>query len=461
MSDNVSTSVRTEAQQCVALPDQLLSQQLVIFFLFFRQWTGEAVMSRADLSAGIVEGELPPDVITASYGSLKVIDPEVLKKFHTLKKRAETLLKDAGVPFCKGYAVPTGEAKDVADKLRVIANEYNQERDTLTKQLPQLISQWRIAHPELNNFVIPDPTDISRRINADFGMTHMTTVSADIDQSQSFAQVAKDDLFSGIIKDVAKRSKDLLKRSVEGHKPEDLSQKTLSQLRFISNKLNTLRFIHHGVAPLCTLVNGLLNIMPTKGKFDQGQFLTLQASLSLLMSEDLLTEVARGKITLEGYLQAFPGTQSLMTGANLFATAPADSQTPVSAEEQESTETVVNEAPVTQETAGLTTLDEPMFEATVEPVVEAKTESAVEAQPEPTSVQPEPESVAEAPNDDSESTDEFALFAELFGTETAKELSSSSEEVATVSDSDTEAEPEAEVDSNIPPAPTEFFISSF
>ncbi len=460
MSDNVSTSVRTEAQQCVALPDQLLSQQLVIFFLFFRQWTGEAVMTRADLSAGIVEGNLPSEEITGSYGSLKVIDPEVLKKFCTLKKRAETVLKDAGVPFCKGFAVPTGEAKDVADRLREIADEFNQERDNLSQQLPQLLTKWRVEHPELNKFVIPDPTDISRRINADFGMTHMTTVSADIDQSQSFAQVAKDDLFSGIIKDVAKRSKDLLKRSVEGHKPEDLSQKTLSQLRFISNKLNTLRFIHHGVAPLCTLVNGLLNIMPTKGKFNQGQFLTLQASLSLLMSEDLLTEVARGKITLEGYLQAFPGTQSLMTGANLFATAPADSRTPVSTEVQESTETVVMEAPVTQETAGQTAL-EPMFEAMVEPVVEAQTEPTVEAQPEPTSVQPETESVAEATNEDSETTDEFALFAELFGTETAKELSSSSEEVSTATDSDKEAEPEAEIDSNIPPAPTEFFISSF
>ena len=101
-----------------------------------------------------------------------------------------------------------------------------------------------------------------------------------------------------------------------------------------------------------------------------------------------LMEVARGKITLEGYLQAFPGTQSLMTGANLFATAPADSQTPVSTEVQESTEAVVIEAPVTQETAGQTAL-EPMFEATVEPVVEAQTEPTVEAQPEPTSVQPE------------------------------------------------------------------------
>lgn len=460
MSDNVSTSVRTEAQACVALPDQLLSQQLVIFFLFFRQWTGEAVMTRADLSAGIVEGNLPPEEITGSYGSLKVIDPEVLKKFSTLKKRAETVLKDAGVPFCKGFAVPTGEAKDVADRLRVIADEFNQERDNLSQQLPQLLAKWRVEHPELNKFVIPDPTDISRRINADFGMTHMTTVSADIDQSQSFAKVAKDDLFSGIIKDVAKRSKDLLKKSVEGHKPEDLSQKTLSQLRFISNKLNTLRFLHHGVAPLCTLVNGLLSVMPTKGKFTQTQFLTLQASLSLLMTEDLLMEVARGAITLDSYLQAFKGTQFLMPGANLFATAPADSQTPVSTEVQESTEAVVNEAPVTQETAGQTTL-EPMFEAMVEPVVEAQTEPTVEAQPELTSVQPETESVAEATNENSETTDEFALFAELFGTETAKELSSSSEEVSTATDSDKEAEPEAEIDSNIPPAPTEFFISSF
>ena len=461
MSDNVSTSVRTEAQACVALPDQLLSQQLVIFFLFFRQWTGEAVMTRADLSAGIVEGNLPPEEITGSYGSLKVIDPEVLKKFSTLKKRAETVLKDAGVPFCKGFAVPTGEAKDVADRLRVIADEFNQERDNLSQQLPQLLAKWRVEHPELNKFVIPDPTDISRRINADFGMTHMTTVSADIDQSQSFAKVAKDDLFSGIIKDVAKRSKDLLKKSVEGHKPEDLSQKTLSQLRFISNKLNTLRFLHHGVAPLCTLVNGLLSVMPTKGKFTQTQFLTLQASLSLLMTEDLLMEVARGAITLDSYLQAFKGTQFLMPGANLFAATPsADSQTPVHTEAMESTEAVVNEEPVSQVTVGQTTL-EPMFEATVETVVEAKAESSVEAEPEPTSVQPDPESVATATNEESESTDEFDLFEELFGVETAKELSSSSEEVSTATDSDKEAEPEAEIDSNIPPAPTEFFISSF
>lgn len=150
-----------------------------------------------------------------------------------------------------------------------------------------------------------------------------------------------------------------------------------------------------------------------------------------------------------------------MPGANLFAATPsADSQTPVLTEAKESTEVVVNEAPVTQETVGQTSLEQ-TFEAKVEPVVEAKTECPVEAQPEATSVQPDPESVATATNEESESTDEFDIFEELFGLETAKELSSSSEDVSKVTDSDKEAKPVAEIDSNIPPAPTEFFISSF
>lgn len=429
MSDNVSTSVRTDAERCVSLPENLLSEQLVMFFLFFRQWTGEVTATRSDLSAGIIEGQLPPDEITASYGRFKVIDPQNLKRFETLKKRAETALKEVGVPFCKGYAIPTVKAKELADRLRSIAEEFNRERDTLINELPKLLHDWRQAHPEVSRVLPPDPTDIARRINADFGMTHMACVSSEIDAEQSFVKVAQNDLFGSVIKDVAKRSGDLLRKSVQGKQPDDLSQKTLGVLRSISTKLAGLRFLHSGVTPLCEVVDRLLAVMPTEGKFTHGQFLTLQASLALLSNESLLAEVANGRLTLESYLSAIP-----YAPGSLFATPDTTS---------------VSTAPQAEETSVVETSNEV---TTMEEPVEASPATAEETKadvPGETTAPAEVEAQEQAPEDAADD-----LFGELFG-EVVTEINEASA-------SDTEEEVEViPADNDIPPSPTEFFMSSF
>lgn len=89
MSNNVKTSTSEAAANCVALPQDYLTKNLVIFYLFFRQWTGSVAMTRADYSDGIKDGTLPPDEVTANYGQKRVIDPKHLRIFETLKKRAK------------------------------------------------------------------------------------------------------------------------------------------------------------------------------------------------------------------------------------------------------------------------------------------------------------------------------------------------------------------------------------
>ena len=99
MSNNVKTSTSEAAANCVALPQDYLTKNLVIFYLFFRQWTGSVAMTRADYSDGIKDGTLPPDEVTANYGQKRVIDPKHLRIFETLKKLSLIHISEPTRPY--------------------------------------------------------------------------------------------------------------------------------------------------------------------------------------------------------------------------------------------------------------------------------------------------------------------------------------------------------------------------
>lgn len=153
----------------------------------------------------------------------------------------------------------------------------------------------------------PDACSVKQKINADFAVFRFVPAEAEIDKTDSLKRTV-DGLFDEVIEDVAKRSRLLHKRSVTGKSADDLSQRTLSTLKVMKEKLNGLRFLNGGVAPMIDLINRLLSLMPTRGKFTPDQFNALNAALSVLCSEQLLVEVATGKLTLDSYLaNALPG----------------------------------------------------------------------------------------------------------------------------------------------------------
>ena len=115
-------------------------------------------------------------------------------------------------------------------------------------------------------------------------------------------------LFEEVLRDISKRSKLLLHRSVVGKQPEDLSQRTLSTLKVMREKLTSLQFLNSGVRPLLELLNRLLAIMPTRGKFSTQQFNILSGALGLMCDESLLNEVATGRLTLDQYISNSFGT---------------------------------------------------------------------------------------------------------------------------------------------------------
>ena len=480
---NVINSTSDAASNCVDLPPELMAENLVVIYLFFRQWTGTVSMSRADYSVGS-DGSLPPEAVAANYGQKRVIDPVHLRTFDAIKKRADTLLADAGLPFCKGTVVPIEKAPEVVAALNELAVEYNQKRDQFVTEIPRRFQEWMQKNPEFSGRIpAPCPEDIANRINADFSVFRFQPLAPEIDATGSLTR-SVNGLFGEVIRDVSKRSFQLFRRSVSGKSADDLSQRTLSGLKLLKTKLESLQFVNSGVRPIGELVARVLSIMPNKGRFSTEQFNALHAALGLLSNESLLLEVARGKLTLDEHFSrnlvgiALPAVdRSLFEAASVpvqkTSATPAD---PTPEKEEECAPAVAPTETADAEEAeapaeALPKAEAPKTpEAPEHPAVEA--ESRVEAAPEasfsadgstasetesatPSTATADSRGAAPKPQADSkdEAGDFDALLASFFDDDSRGAADGTHQE----DDPETEAS-EAE---NVPPAPKAIRLSAF
>ncbi len=451
---NVINSTSTAADNCVELPAHLKAKKLVVFYLFFRQWTGTVSMSRSDYSAG-TDGSLPPDEVTANYGMKRVIDPKHLRIFDTLKKRAETILADAGLPFCKGVAVPVEKAPEVIKSLRELAEEFNKQRDRFCADLSRFCAEWKAQNPEFAARIsLPQTYDVAGRINADFAVFQFQPAGQELDTTDSVGRTVNG-LFAEVIRDVSRRSRVLLIRSVSGKEAKDMSQRTLSALRLLREKLASLQFLNSGVRPLLTLFERLLGLMPTKGKFTSDQYNALNGALGLLSDENLLSEVAASRLTLDQYMErSFPSVPMPAVTASLFTEAST-------AEVKEA----VAEAQAAEETA------EAVPAAEVK-TAEVKTEAAGKDDADGTAgdKQNEPEPETKVATQAAQDMD--ALLNEFFGVDSVPEVAEVKPEAKTEEKPEGPAEakteaPESETEEslmlllNVPPAPKAIHLSAF
>lgn len=333
MSQNVQSSVLSAASNCTALPDDLVTKQLVLFYLFFRRWTGTVAMQRGDFVGA------PSDEIAANYGQKRVIDPQELNVFEKLKKRADTILRDTGLPFCKGYAVPVSKAEEVYKALKDVAEEYNAERDRLISNIGQLCQDWSQKNP---GCALPTvlAENVSGRINADFSAMSFQPLDTQYDPQQKNQQ-AKTQVSGGLwqtmLSEVAERASGLLKKSVLNKSAEDLSQRTLNVLKGIESKIESLLFLNTGMQPLQTFVKQLLEEMPTKGRYTEAQFQILKNGLTLLSDIDKLNAIASGQLDLNTMLQALNLSSSVLstsTPSLAFGTASQPTQPQLSIQPQ-------------------------------------------------------------------------------------------------------------------------------
>ena len=138
-------------------------------YLNINIWTGQTRLSESDIRLGD-GGSLPPAHF-ASLGSKKLIDPNNLKIFHNLKRKAQSAILAHGIRFLEHYAIPFHKEEEVFKLLEEIESEFIYERNKFVNNLDSSIQSWINENPEWEmsiRSVQLNPQKIEGRLNFEF-----------------------------------------------------------------------------------------------------------------------------------------------------------------------------------------------------------------------------------------------------------------------------------------------------
>ena len=217
------------------------------------------------------------------------------------------MLDRIGVRFLGGWGIPENQADQVVKELKIIHDEFMEAKDSFLETYDQNILDWINQHPEWKNIIknsTVDANHVSRRMGFRWQLYQVVPP-----KKKSINEGLKDEvsfLGSTLYHEVAKVAEDTWNKCYSGK--EKVSQKAISPLKSIYQKLNGLSFIDPCAAPIADLMETAFSQIPHKGFIQGSDLLILHGILALLRDPDALVrhgnELIKGK-TPESILQNF------------------------------------------------------------------------------------------------------------------------------------------------------------
>jgi hypothetical protein len=248
---------------------------LVCIQLEVHIWSGRRLLDKSDLIHANPEFNKLPEKDLANLGSVKICDPKEIKAFQTLKNKAETVLKRAGLPILGAIGVPSEKYPQVFKELTALKASYDQLVSEFVAAYDAKIEIWRdlhlAQHPEWTQLFrdLPTAQHVGGRLAFKF---HPFRISAPADATHPELNTAFNDEIGGLKGELLREVADEAKKFVlslsgkrEGgvvSKREFITPRTLGPLRRAAVKLNSFAFVDNSIGPLSTLITDLLAEMP-------------------------------------------------------------------------------------------------------------------------------------------------------------------------------------------------------
>jgi hypothetical protein len=284
-------------------------ERLVAVNLDIRIWTARKKLLPLDLEAT----HLPPEDL-ASLGSKKVCNPEDLKRFYTLKARANTLLERHGIRFLNGWIVPDSGIQMITDELAIIKNEFNATKEDFLQRYDRSVQEWIAKHPQWSSIIansIVSEEHVRAKLDFRWHMFKVTMPSELSTQDNLLEDVTK--LDTALFDEIAKCASDAWKYCYLGK--TEITRKALSPLKVMHEKLIGLSFIEPRVAPVAELIETALKSIPKRGAISGSILVMLQGLLSLLQNPSVLLE--HGRMILEGRSHTQDIVDLLLQGSDI------------------------------------------------------------------------------------------------------------------------------------------------
>lgn len=267
--------------------------QLLVVNLDAHIWSASRKLLPEDLG----NTELPPDEL-ASLGSKKICNPDDLNIFKTLKARAESLLRQNGVKFLNGWAVPHDRIDQIDADLAVIRNEFNAAKEEFLQRYEQSVQTWINSHPAWSGIIansIVSEDYVRSRLSFRWQIYRVLAPTTSESVHEGLVEDVKN-LGNTLYEEIARTAAETWKNCYEGK--VEVTRKALSPLKSMYDKLMGLTFVEPRVTSIASLIRTALESIPKRGAITGATLLMLQGLVSLLRSPEEV--VAHGQKVLEG-----------------------------------------------------------------------------------------------------------------------------------------------------------------
>lgn len=273
--------------------DITVLDRLMVVNLDVHIWSASRKLDPHDLG----NTELPPEEL-ASLGSKKVCNPEELNIFRTLKARAESILKQTGVRFLCGWAIPDEKLVEIDNALAVIRDDFNNAKADFLKRYEQTVNDWIASHPAWGGIIansVVSEDYVRSKLDFHWQIYRVATPQAN-EPLQDHLVNDVQNLGETLYDEIAKSATETWKNCYEGK--AEVTRKALSPLKSMYDKLIGLTFVEPRVNPIASLINTALKSIPQRGPITGSTLLMLQGLVSMLrMPQEI---VKHGQKILDG-----------------------------------------------------------------------------------------------------------------------------------------------------------------
>ena len=269
---------------------QILSKLLLVD-LNVSIWSGRKKLRAEDLG---VDLNLPPSEL-ASLGSKRITDPDEIKEFDRLKRRAIRLLETNGVRFMGGYGLPNDVAPAVAAELKDIQRLFTQQIQIFIGKYDQICvdwmnkwngkPQWRKA---IENAITPKAV-VQQRLGFRFTLCRVVPDASDPMLSKGLEQEVQG-LSGQLFREIADAAEDLLDNSFVGK--GSVSRKAVSAMLKMHKKLSSLAFLNPKVQDVADYMMTVIGKLPKSGPYEGAQFQDLLGLIMNLSDETKILKMA-------------------------------------------------------------------------------------------------------------------------------------------------------------------------
>lgn len=256
---------------------QNILDQMNLVVLNISLWQGRKALQAGDLAAnGIDVDKLPPGTL-ATLGSKRIISPEALKVFVSLKREAMTLCLKNGVRFGgDGYAIPRDKSQEIIMELKRLKEEFLEAKANFLSVYEQEVENWIASNPPewtpIIRSAIDSPCHIRKAISFNYA-------ALDVKAPEKLGENGLDEEVSSLYGQLCHEVRFAASRAYEYSfvGKQEVTQKALRPIRTIKAKLEGLAFLDPLIVETIKTIDDTLSKLP-KGAI-KGNELNMVAGL--------------------------------------------------------------------------------------------------------------------------------------------------------------------------------------